>query len=1297
MGWLSTVAGGVIGFFVGGPVGAAIGAGIGATKVGEKVVDKVLDFVTQPFMSMFGAPSAGDTGSEAQRQQGVLVQRQGGNEAVPVIYGFRAVGGTVVYAETGPTGSTPANKYLWVAYVFCEGPVEGLKELHIDDHMFPESVCGRLNAGETVSISGLIKDTDQAWKYNDKVQFRWFPGIYYNSPSSSPVPADVKAGVFKDAPNFADNMVFNGVAVLFARYEKKEYASQDDANNDPFGGNVPTIRAGIMGRKVIGLATTMYAGDQIDYAGSATLLNNVNSYWTANTAYNVNSGRYSTNPAECLFDYLRNPRYGKGLLLTDLDKDSWVKAANKCNQRVTYYTGARGPILSCNYVVATSQTLFQNTKAILSGFRAYMPYIQGKYKLKIEDAGNETDILSGVASIVQTVTKDDIVSDVTYTGIERSSKYNVVTVTYVDPDQKWSNQEAVWPVTEAERQTYIAEDGGRENKGSFTIGTITNAIMARDMARLIFNKSRYQETCSFKMAARGFELEPGDNVYIQSNILNFGEIPWRVISTKLNSNYTFDVGCVRNPDTIYPYGRYNEPDVVRPTYVPRQNEVYLPRVNTPLLGIFPPSYAPMPINWTGNLAPGNLAPTFPNDPGSTSNPGGGAYDATQGGTSVTGNTGQTPLVVKTTNDVITFTGAQYEPVSKTWSVKFTPPNSATYAGVKFWWRQQGVTAYVDGPEVNTGNNTVIVQGATTSVLNNLIYEVVGRVKYANGEYSTAAARAVLTSGQSGINSQSTFTFNTIDTQPTNFVNLDADIHLIYLKNTSGTDSPKTLEFKITERPMQGFYGSTNIASVLVYYRPEGGSASALTKPYWQMQPFNLPANYVPYDEFVFKTAKLFGTTTETRYDLIFKFKFKDGTISNKQVRVRGFIIRDDTSGVNYQFSEQGEEIKEAPSIDTTNATAKLAVTGIQGGFNNQEMMRIYFWDPSITINSVPPSISNWAGVSVEIAKLVDGQPVIYDKVVERQISQLGKGGTGEYYVDVDITDSYVLKKYSVIVRATYYSGTGELVYSTHAKKYVGLFKSNTYEFGQIRSDRLVEQNAPGALYSVQKGDAFTTFNGQPADKKVIIPTGLTYWFLPAPSVGIDPTKAPPYVPSYKLYFNIPQDITFNKVRVYRRVNSFPSNLTKFEWTDITVSGTAFRLACYEGETVGGSYNFNYDTMKVGHIPPAAPNPSAFEVSRSFQEIYLKLYYDGGVSKAVTRLVPTSAVGEVYNWLNVFPTPYNSAENIVDLDLSVNATLKLQLDAADARVPSEQRPVWYKFNDSLTVYAPGQTGYQGPFK
>jgi hypothetical protein len=262
---------------------------------------------------------------------------------------------------------------------------------------------------------------------------------------------------------------------------------------------------------------------------------------------------------------------------------------------VTYVNGITGSILTANHVLDTGQSIFANVKTLLMGFRAYMPYVQGKYKLKIEDACNDTDILSGVATIVNTFTRDDIQGNITYTGIERSSKYNQVVVTYVDPDNKWTNQQVIYPETEAERQTYITIDGGRENKLEATFPSITNYAIAKDMARLLFNKSRFQESCSLTVTSEAMEFEPGDKIRIQSTLLNFGTTPWRIITIQLNDNMSYTLSCVRNPDTIYPHARFGEEDVVIPPYIPRGSTIYYPGVASGQpIGLVPPVTAPWP-------------------------------------------------------------------------------------------------------------------------------------------------------------------------------------------------------------------------------------------------------------------------------------------------------------------------------------------------------------------------------------------------------------------------------------------------------------------------------------------------------------------------------------------------------------------------------------------------------------------------------------------------------------------------------------------------------------------------------
>ena len=533
---------------------------VGVVKAVVNVISSVVSFITQPFMGLFGGmPDGLDAAGEADRQQGVLVTRNGSTVSIPVVYGLRRVGGTITFAETGANN----NQYLWVAYGLSEGPIEGLFDLFIDDNQLASKYIPLLNNGQTVTV-------DEG-KYKGRIVMRLSHGKHYATPSSSTI-----GGTWNpcsDAPSWKSSNVYNGLATLFVRYEWKHIETQEDSDNNPFSGNIPAIKTTLLGRKVATITSS-----------------------SGSTAYASESENYSTNPAEILLDYLRNPRYGKGLKNTDIDWNSFLIAKNKYNQVVTYVaSGITGPVITCNTVVDTGQTLFGNVKMLLMGCRSYLPFSQGKYKLKVEDAGNATDITSGVATIVQTFNSDNIQGAVTYQAIERSAKYNVVEINYVNPDKAYSVEAVIYPELLSERQTYIDKDGGRENKLTATFPTLTNYAVAKDMARLLFNKSRFQESVSFTASSQALELEVGDNIRIQSTMLNFGTTPFRVITMKINNDMTVDLGCVRNDDSLYPHTRVGEEDVVLPPYVPKGGKIFYPEIINVPIGLLPPLVGPVPI------------------------------------------------------------------------------------------------------------------------------------------------------------------------------------------------------------------------------------------------------------------------------------------------------------------------------------------------------------------------------------------------------------------------------------------------------------------------------------------------------------------------------------------------------------------------------------------------------------------------------------------------------------------------------------------------------------------------------
>jgi hypothetical protein len=859
-------------------------------KAVVNVASSIINFIAQPFMGLLGGmPSAPSAQQEADRQQGVLLQTQGSNVNIPVVYGYRKVGGTVVFAETGSTN----NKYLYVAYVFSEGLVEGLREVFIDDWQLPSNLTANLNGGVVVDVPSPSSASN---RYGGRVRLQWYPGAYFANARNSPVGGVVKTGIFAEAPSFRDDMDFNGLAVLFARYEWKEIKTQDDADNNPFSGNIPQVQITLLGRRV---ASLLVDAETFNY-DSAPI-------------------RYSTNPAEILLDYMRNPRYGKGVSNNDIDWNSWKRAARKCNQTVTYLAtqGIQGPILTSNFVLDTGQTIMNNVKTLLMGFRAYMPYVQGKYKLRIEDAGNEFDILSGAAVIFQTFTKDDIVGNVTYTGIEKNSKYTSYAVTYVDPDQKWSPQEVIYPETEEDRQFYINLDGGRENPGQATFPTLTNYAMAKDMARLLFNKSRKQETCTFTATSKAIELEPGDNIRIQSNILNFGTDPWRIVSFKVNDDMTVELGCVRNPDDIYPYARVGEEDIVLPTYVPKGSIIYFPgAANSQLIGLIPPTNALYPSEFISN--PYNPGATDPEGSGG-GGVGGGIIDsgpippeneppiASPTPVPPINNTPVDPPKPPPFDAVLTYRSVTLEKVDNSTSrfiLRFTQPDTAVYDYAIFWWRINAYSAWQQlrlDTKPGAGQEITVTLGP---LLNLGQYEYYVRAYATDGRGSSNVTKGYVAARSStsvagefvGIGNGSTQAITDAwapppaEAPPAPWYDDDIQFLEIRPKLTGGVPSnPRRLT--ISFRQLEYAFGNARInpliAGLRVYYKYRDDT-------YYYYEDIPVPANYT-YSELVtqdlqgdfgspaYPNSAYNNPTAFQNYDFIVRLLYKDGTTAEKQI------------------------------------------------------------------------------------------------------------------------------------------------------------------------------------------------------------------------------------------------------------------------------------------------------------------------------------------------------------------------------------------------------------------------------
>jgi len=525
-------------------------------------VGDIVGFVVKPFST----PSL-NTDAE-QAAQGVKINKTGTNIGIPVVYGYRRVGGHPIFAETN--GSD--NKYLYVVYAISEGEIEGITGVRIDDN----TVYPTPPSGSVKYTSGSINTTSEG-RYKDRLRFELFYGTD-GQPTSE---------LMKDTPTWpTKTRTMPGVAYGVFRFEWKA-STQDESDSNPFGGGVPQVTFDVMGKKVYDLTT---------HAGGLDL----------SADYAALTKTYSTNPANCVADYLMNPRYGAGYDKSFINADVFKIAADKFDQVVTYDDGANdsGKILTLNAVVDTNAKIIDNVRQLLSGCRSILPFIEGRYKLKVEDGGNATDITSSTIAVAYDVTKDTIVGTVALGGETKTTKFNNVFVNYINPDLEFSSQQVAY--SEAGD---VAVDDDEDLTGEFTFDTITNPYMARDFARMIYAKSRAQRTISMTCTQELMDVEPGDIIRVTDTVLNLSTQTFRVTNMKLNNDGTVGIEAAEHDSTHYPYQTGAQVEIPPPLFLPDE---YIGKPiqkipGAPPVGIVPPpdqpppppNDPPAPVDYTG--------------------------------------------------------------------------------------------------------------------------------------------------------------------------------------------------------------------------------------------------------------------------------------------------------------------------------------------------------------------------------------------------------------------------------------------------------------------------------------------------------------------------------------------------------------------------------------------------------------------------------------------------------------------------------------------------------------------------
>ena len=455
-----------------------------------KVVSKALSWV----MPQPEIPEFGETDFDSF-EKGILLNKQSNDANIPVVYGERLLGGTRVFLETSGTD----NEFLYMALILCEGEINSIEQIRVDD--------------KVVTFDGAFADNTQRSVASSDSNFYKDAVSYITIEPHLGSDSQTASSLLSTLSSWGSNHKLSGLAYLALKFKW---------NQDIFGG-IPKVQAKIKGKKVVTLASDL----------------------------SESSATFSANPAFCLLDYLRNERYGKGIATSDIDLQSFRDASQVCITQVTPFSGGSDiNLFDCNAVLDTSKKIIENTRILLRGCRGFLPYTSGKYKLVIETTGS--------ASI--TLTEDDIFGGYSLASEDKNNKYNRVIVSFVNPDRNFQVDEVQFPpiddsgLTSADQHaTMKTADGGFLLEGRFDFQTLTSPYQAEEMAEIILRRSREALKLNINAGGNAYDLAIGDIVNITHASIGFSAKAFRVNSISFNEDFTVGLNLIEHQNSHYTF------------------------------------------------------------------------------------------------------------------------------------------------------------------------------------------------------------------------------------------------------------------------------------------------------------------------------------------------------------------------------------------------------------------------------------------------------------------------------------------------------------------------------------------------------------------------------------------------------------------------------------------------------------------------------------------------------------------------------------------------------------------------
>ena len=433
-----------------------------------------------------------------------------------IVYGRARIGGNIVYLES--TGSD--NKHLWLVIAVAGHEIDGYESVWFND--------------EKVWDGGVYQS---GWASSGSTSTSPYVYIGFHNGDQTSVDSALNAVSTKWTANHI--LLDTAYMVVKLTYDQ-----------DRFAQGLPNISTIIRGKKVLHTAQVSAGNFYVGEKYKITEVGNTNFVpigASANTvgiefiATNVGSGSgkansidWSDNPALCVYDYLRDTKYGLGETAANILTASVTTAKGVCDETVSLAAGGTQKRYTINGVVDTANSIKSNIEQMLGSMIGRLVYSGGQFEIH---AG-------AYVAPAFTVDESVAVGEITVqTKQSRRSAYNGVKGVFLSEDDNYILADYPAQIS----SSYATADGDPIYL-DMALPFTTNNIRAQRIAKLALFRSRQQEAITIPCNLSALRFKVGENINVTNARLGYSNKIFEVVGYSMA--FSNDGQIVVNVDAI---------------------------------------------------------------------------------------------------------------------------------------------------------------------------------------------------------------------------------------------------------------------------------------------------------------------------------------------------------------------------------------------------------------------------------------------------------------------------------------------------------------------------------------------------------------------------------------------------------------------------------------------------------------------------------------------------------------------------------------------------------------------------